>query len=48
MKKDSPDRIIKKTRARAPRIKIGFYPTPIQRLDKMSKSYGVNFYMKST
>lgn len=32
--------------AKLPRAHIGFYPTPLHRLDNLSTSYGVNFFLK--
>lgn len=29
-----------------PRVSIGFFPTPLQRLDSLSEEYGVEFFMK--
>ena len=29
-----------------PKAKLGFYPTPLQKLSRMSKKYGVNIYLK--
>ena len=31
---------------RHPKVSLGFYPTPLQKLEKLSKKYGVNVYMK--
>jgi len=29
-----------------PRIKLGFFPTPLHKLERLSKEFGVNLYMK--
>ena len=31
---------------RLPKVTLGFYPTPLQKLEKLSERYGVNIYVK--
>lgn len=32
--------------SKLPRTQLGFFPTPLQKLEKLSKEFGVNLYLK--
>ena len=40
------DKKVKKALEKIPTKKIGFFPTPLHKLNNISKKYGVEIYMK--